>query len=520
MRVISKYIFFLFLLKSTLIFAQTPHLSQKEKTSWREALELFEIKDYLTAKLYFDELYVKYSNWNELNFKMGLCSFFIKDYSELCRKNLLLAGEGGNIDAFYYLGLWHHYHNEIHKSLQWYEKYTVSNGIKSIPESEITRQREISIRALDFMSKPQDLRIKPLGSGINSPFPDYAPLITSDESMLFFTSRRENSTGGKKDPYGKYFEDVYISYRKENKWQEPIQLPSNINDHTHNAGVGLSPEGNILILYKTDKTLQAGDLYWSEQGKNLWSDPAIYPKNINTPFVESSASYTPDGNTLYFSSDAPGGLGGKDLYKCTKLPNGDWSLASNLGPNINTPWDDDAPFIHPNGHSLYFSSKGHNTMGEYDIFQSEWLDSLGWSSPENMGYPINSTMDDIFFTVSANGKSGYFSSIRKEGVGDQDIYEVELIKDPLPIIYGKIVSAKDTMSTIKASITLEHPQTQQIYGAYKSNAKTGNFILIAHEEEPYKLIIQAPGYEKKEMIVTFKIEDFTKTKLYILNPTP
>lgn len=514
----KSLIFAIFILNSTYLFSQDPSLSQKQKSNWREANELIEIKDYYTAKLYLDELLVTYPNWAELNYKLGICAFQLKIYDQATKNNFLKASEAGIAMAYYYLGSLYHFENNFELALKAYEQYLSATQGKEIADSEIIRQKEITIRAKEYLHKPVDLAIKNMGAGINSKYPDYAPLITSDESMLFFTSRRNNSTGGKLDPYGKFFEDIYVSSQEKGIWKQPIQMEDHINDGTHNACVGLSPEGNILILYKTDKTWTAGDLYWSELDGENWSEPVMYSKNINTKYVESSASYTPDGKTLYFSSDKPGGFGGKDLYRVTQLPNGEWSLPISLGEKINTPYDDDAPFIHPNNTTLYFSSKGHQTIGGYDVFKSEWNHEMGWSEPNNMGHPINTTRDDIFFTVSADGKMGYFSSLRDEGLGDQDIYQVELVKDPAPVIRGKVVSSTDTLSPIKASITLEKAKTDQLYGTYKTNAKTGNFIMIASDEHPYRMIIEAAGYETQDFEIKFTKQDITTTKLFVLKP--
>lgn len=503
------------------LLANDPVLSKKEKINWDEALGLMDIKDYGTAKLYFDELYVKHSDWGALNYQMGLCLFEMKTISEMCRKHFEKASHHNIPMAFYYLGRIAHYQNKFSLAISMYDQYLKAEGEKQISEAEIQELKNTSTRAQEHIQKPMDMEIQNMGAVINTKFPEYAPLITSAEDMLFFTARRDNSTGGKLDPYGRYFEDVYMSMRdKHGVWMSPIQMGTNINDDIHNAGVGLSPEGNTLILFKTDKTWTAGDLYWTEFDGKSWSDPVLFPECINTKYIESSASYTPDGNTLYFSSNQPGGLGGKDLYKVTKLPNGQWSLPTNLGDKINTKYDDDAPFIHPNNKTLYFSSKGHETMGDFDVFKSEWDEAGGWSSPENMGYPINTTRDDVFFTVSADGKTGYFSSIREDGYGDQDLYQVELIKEPFPIIRGKVVSATDTLTPIKATITVESAVTDQVFGIYKTNAQNGSFIIIVNDNQPYRISVQAHDYQTLNTDITFYREDFVKTKLFLLNQEP
>lgn len=515
-----KYILFLALhLAVHPLIASDPTLSKKEKQSWGEALELIEIKDYSTAKLYLDELYVKYSDWGKLNYQLGVCNFHLKNINEFSQKTFEKASRDSIPMAFYYLGRLAHYQNKYALAISMYQDYLKANGEKVISAEEIQEYIARSKRAQEYSQRPQDMEIINMGNAINSKFPEYAPLITSAEDMLFFTSRRENSTGGKLDPYGKYFEDVYVSMFENEKWNAPIQMGTNINDNLHNAGVGLSPEGNTLILFKTDKTWTAGDLYWSEYSGKAWSDPVLFPDQINSKHIESSASFTPDGNTLYFSSDRPGGFGGKDLYKVVKLPNGAWSFPTNLGDKINTKYDDDAPFIHPNSKTLYFSSNGHETMGDFDIFYSEWNEESGWSAPENMGCPINTSRDDVFFTVSADGKTGYFSSVRDGGFGDQDLYQVKLVREPIPIIRGKVVSSIDTLTPVKATITLENALTNQVLGIYKTNAQNGRFIIIANNNQPYKINIQAENYEVKDLEITFYREDFVKTKLFILPPS-
>ena len=185
------------------------------------------------------------------------------------------------------------------------------------------------------------------------------------------------------------------------------------------------------MLFRSYKNDKEGSIYYSKLDGDQWSygymlgtDPGDIT-DINTQYHEPSACLSPDGNTLYFVSDRPGGFGGEDIYRCVKLPTGRWSKATNLGPTINTEYDEDAPFMHPDGVTLFFSSNGHKTMGGFDIFFSVKSDS-GWYPPQNMGYPINTTDDDVFYVMSSDGKRAYFSSVRPEGLGEQDIYMVTL----------------------------------------------------------------------------------------------
>lgn len=481
-----------------------PKLKLKEKGYWKEASELFDVGDYHGAMGYFEDLYQKYPNWGELNYKMGVSLYHYSNHKLDGKKYFKKATQLGVVEAHYYMGKMMHLEHKFDEAIEYFQTYLGLPGNKEISNEEIKRLQDISARAKNLLKISKDLIIENLGQTINSKYPDYVPLITSDESMLIFTSRREGSTGNKLDPYQRYFEDIYISYNNKGNWTVPVSIGDNINDETHNACVGLSPEGNILIIFKTDKTLLAGDLYWSEFNGENWSDPVKYGNNINSDHTESSAAFTPDGRTLYFSSDRPEGLGGKDIYRVNMLPNGEWSLPQNLGPTINTPYDDDAPFIQEDGKTMYFSSQGHNTIGEYDIFKS-YLDENGnWSIPENVGSPINTVDDDIFFNVSASGKTAYFSSERPGGFGEQDIYEVDLNSEGYPVLKGKILSASDTTAHVKATIALEDATNGKLYGIYKNNVGSGNYILLFNYGRKYSISIRAEGYKtlEKEFIIS------------------
>jgi outer membrane protein OmpA-like peptidoglycan-associated protein/tetratricopeptide (TPR) repeat protein len=281
-----------------------------------------------------------------------------------------------------------------------------------------------------------NVRIENVGDAINSMWGDYVPVISSDESMMVFTSRREGGIGSKKDEYGDWFEDVYVSQKeKDGTWKPASNIGRGINTDEHDAAVALSPDGKRLYLYKVENN---GDLYYSDYFKGNWSKPQSVGKPINSKYSELSISTTNDGKTVYFSSDRPGGYGGFDIYMCKMLDNGKWSEPTNLGPVINTPDDEDAPFIHPDGITLYFSSRGHEGLGGYDIFMSNF-EHGAWQAPENIGYPINTALDDIYFVISADGRHGYYSSEKVGGQGEKDIYRIVMPK----VVVAEMMAAKE-----------------------------------------------------------------------------
>jgi Tol biopolymer transport system component len=436
-------------------------------------------------------LYEKYGNTENMNFKIGLCYFGL-GMNEEAREFFTRAKEQNVPDAYYYLALYHHGIEEFQVSIALLQAYKNIDGQKSYDMSEIDRRIHISERAENMITNPISASIYNAGTAINSEYDDYGPLITGDESMMVFTSRREGSTGNKKDPYGEYLEDIYISFRKDDKWQQAVNIGEPLNSTTHDAAVGLSADGNLLIMYRTNKDLSAGDLYLSRDVNKKWSEPELMAPGINTEFQEASASLTQDERVIYFSSNRPGGLGGKDIYRVVRLGNNEWSLPMNLGPTINTAFDEDAPFIHPNGKTLYFSSNGHQTMGGYDIFSSN-LGEEYWSTPQNIGYPVNTVGNDIFFVLASDGKRGYYSSPREEGHGGHDIYAVsfENALESLRIIKGN--TSNENKEPLASSITLLD-EDGNTAGLYSSNSLNGNYIIILPPDKNFQMIVEAEGY--------------------------
>ena len=221
----------------------------------------------------------------------------------------------------------------------------------------------------EIAAKPIRVKIDNVGAGINSPYPDYSPVITADESVLLFTSRRPETTGGGIDPLiNEPFEDMYIAERLNGVWGQAKNMGANVNTDGHDSNCGLSADGQKFLIYKD---VNRGDVFISELEGSEWTKPDRLNKNINTDYHESSSCFTPDGNTIYFVSDKPEtGFGGRDIYISTKDAKGRWGEAVNIGSVINTPLDEEGVYLHPDGKTLYFSSKGHNSMGGYDVFKS------------------------------------------------------------------------------------------------------------------------------------------------------
>lgn len=274
----------------------------------------------------------------------------------------------------------------------------------------------------DYVAHPVKAKIDNIGSAINTKYHEYAVALSEDENTMVFTSRREGSSNNKVADDGDYFEDIYIARKVNGQWGTPQNLGKQVNTEGHDASIAVSADGTEIFIYRDDN---GGDIYYSNLVNGEWTKPQGVSKKINSKYNECSVSLSADGQTLYFTSDRPGGLGGKDIYLSHLGPDGQWGEPLNLGNIVNTPDDDDAPFIHPDGQTLYFSSRGHKSMGGYDIYKSEFTDGH-WSTPENLGYPINSTDNDIYFVLSADNKRGYYASAKEGGYGENDIYIISM----------------------------------------------------------------------------------------------
>lgn len=479
---------------------------------------LYERYDYVNALKIYLKIYDKDSTIAGINYRIGIClynqrnkkmealPFFEKSDSQHFPEVLFYKANLYHLSAKF---------TEAIKNFTEYNKLVNKDNDSLFVEILIAK----SVYAEQMIKAPLNVVINNVGSTINSSYPDYVPLFSVDGSTLIFTSRRNNSTGKLKDLNGEYMEDIYISHKKENEWATPISISKNINTEMHDACVALSPDGQQLIVYQPSEDLMSGDLYISKFTGKDWTKPEILGSDINMEdAIEASASFSPDNNTLIFSSDRHGGYGGRDLYRVVKLPNGKWSKAQNLGNSINTPYDEDGPFLHADSKTLYFSSKAHENMGGYDIFKSTLNEDDTWTKPENLGYPINTVNDDIYFVLSVNGNKGYFSSKGVVTFGGTDIYSIDIPEQNFGLaVVSCNLSGIDNFP-LPATITLTENGSDKLSGIYKSSKETGKFIMIISPVRKYTMTIQAEGYLPYSKELLFNAGDFDDnvTKLEIL----
>jgi outer membrane protein OmpA-like peptidoglycan-associated protein len=412
-------------------------------------------------------------------------------------------------DLEYQIGRAYQFGLEFDKAIEFYTKY--KDKLTANPTSQDKHQVDLEIVARnilecqngkEFVANPQNFSIVNLGKEINSEWDDFAPVLNEAEDEIVFTSRRrEGNLNENVDQDNKPFEDIFISKKVGGVWSAAKNIGAPINTGSHDSNLAMSADGKMLLIC-SDKG--NGDiLYCERQPDNSWGAPKSLPGNINSDYEEKSATLSKDQKTIYFSSNRPGGFGGIDIYKATKDSKGNWGNVKNLGPTINTEGNDDAPFIDYDDKTLYFSSEEHKGMGGYDIFKSV-IDAKGaFSEPENLGYPINTPDNDIFYVHTKDGKRGYYSSVRDDALGYEDIYIItipekkpepvtEVPKKKLPLKYIVRVVNPETKKNMAAKIKLQGAADNVMVAS--SSPTPGVYEFKVSDPKDYKLSIEAEGF--------------------------
>ncbi|EDM38285.1 possible outer membrane protein [Pedobacter sp. BAL39] len=359
-------------------------------------------------------------------------------------------------------------------------------------DKDFIKKAEKYKKDLEFASlainKPQPYEPVNLGPNVNSSHRDYFPAITADGETLIF-SRNINGN-----------EDFFMSRKDAKGWAAPLPLSDQINTTQFNEGAqSITPDGQYLFFTGCNRPDGLGrcDIYVSHKEGNSWGKPFNLGAPVNSAFWDSQPAISPDGSTLFFVSNRPGGLGGYDIWKSTLNKEGYWADPVNLGPEINTPYDEHTPYLHADGKTLYFSSDGWPGFGNKDIFKTVLRDDGHWLHPLNLGYPINTFNEETGLIVTPDGSQALFSSDLKGGYGDMDIYQFQLPQDkrPLPITYVKgIVRDQESKAFLDANVQVVNlNQNKVVYDDYTS-AENGSFLVVMPLGDNYAFHASADGY--------------------------
>lgn len=496
-------------------------LSKDEKKKLESAEYFFTSENYLRALPLYVELMNAHPDDTYFKYKSGICFLYKSDEKAKAITLLKEVAEKDSLtsDINFYLGRAYHLNYKFEEAILTFKKYLAQKPAPPINQQLLAKRYiENSKNAKVFVELKVKGETKNIDDGINTEYQEYVPVISSDESVLIFTYMGPKSTGGlmdedfNPDPDGAYYEDVFMSQRVGEHWLTPENIGPNINTKNHDASIALSADGQkLFIFHSTDK--DGGDIYMSQLEGEEWGIPKPLGPNINTKYWEGSCSLSADEQTLYFASERPGGFGGKDIYKSRKMPDESWGKAENLGPAVNTVFNEDSPFIHPDGITLFYSSEGHNSMGGYDIMYST-LKEDKWGEPTNIGYPINTTEDERYYVLTADGEHGYYSSDMKGGKGQQDIYVVTPgyygEKPILALVVGTIFANE---KAVDATINVTNADTGEKQGTYHSNSASGKYLIALTPGNNYKVAIEVEGYEAQIQYVNVKsLETFVQVQ--------
>ena len=336
-----------------------------------------------------------------------------------------------------------------------------------------------------------------MGTMINTMFDEYLPALTADEQTIIITRkepRKATTTANTPEE-----EDFYIATKDNNgNWTMAQRVDEPLNSNDNEGAQCISQDGRFIVFTICGEGgMGSCDLYWSKKVGNRWSKPRNLGAAVNSRYWDSQPSFSIDGKTLYFTSNRPGGKGGKDIWKTTLKANGQWGKAVNMGDSINTPQDETCPFIHYDDQTLYFASNGHIGMGGFDIFYSRKLNDTTWSMPTNIGYPINTSGEEMNLIVGAGGKMAIFSSDKLEGYGGQDLYSFELYQEAQPIattyMKGRVFDEKSKQPLAADFRIIDLENENEVVSA-TADPVTGSFLISLPVNKNYALNVSMDGY--------------------------
>lgn len=563
-----QFLLIIVFLPTLTLFSQKPDRDPNQPGNSRAAKGFFQYQNFKDAMTEYENLLKKDSG--NVTYKHNLAICYLNTNIDRSKAIPLLewVTKQAKCDpnAWYDLGRAYAYENRFEDAIKAYQAF-INLGIKDMNPVPAKRQIEMCKTAIEMIKSPVDVTINMLSADINSPSPDINPYIAPDESYLIFSTKRQGNNGNFVDYDGYMTSDIYWAPQTDGVYKKAKGISNTINSYLVEESCGMSGDGEYLFVFM-DNEMGSGDLAVSERKGKSYARPELLSGFINDKSFESAACIFPNKKTIIFSSNRSGGKGGMDLYISRQLPNGDWGTPENLGALINTQYDEDFPYLAPDGESFYFASTGHNSMGGYDIFKCK-LDkkSMSFSKPTNLGYPVNNCDDNTVISFTQSGRHAYSSYYQKNGIGCTDIYRITFnnVKPKECVISGKILasdssslyvkfkentnllkqkkhemdSVLNTFSNKKDTASLEYyvpglkdevlslikltqkiPQVSikvtnlnngKLYGLYRPNKNSGQYIIIV-EPGDYKLLVECPGYQSFEKIYKFNDDESSSNK--------
>jgi len=510
--------------------AGTAH-AQSARKDLQTGNKLFNQENYRASIPYYEKALAKDPNNAKALFQAGVAylSFDKEKASEYIYKAQKLKPKVSK-DIEYWLGRVDHLNYNFDEAITHFNTYSATLSKKNdTRKQEVAQLIQHSKNAKLLFNSPKDIFVNNLGPVINSQYSEHSPVISSDDKVLIYTTRANPADiPGLADKFrnktaadGEYFEGIVEAKRIDaNTWEKPRSLSTVLNSKGHDASDQLFDNDTKLLMYRDDED---GDIFISsKQNGGDWGAPVKLNSNINSKAREGDSYITPNGLTIFFATGKYSEDNNLDLYYSTRTAGGDWGPAKSMGGVINTKYDDDAPYLSRDGKTLYFASKGHNTMGGYDIFKSSY-DSIGrkWGRPENMGYPINTPDDDSYYRLAPDGTYAYLSSYRIGGFGEKDIYTINYIKNIT--VKGTVFSKRDSTQVIPGvELVFSGKQADNTAISFRDVTKSpgGNYQVQVLSKRTYQVAVNKDGknIETQEFAVPMSTNDSTTiTKNFYIN---
>jgi len=476
------------------------------------AKQFFLFGDYATALKEFQFLYALDSTVADYYYPLGICylNTNIDKTKAIPFLEKVVAQKDFDEEAMYQLGAAYQSSYRFDDAIDCFKKFKTLAPGKDKNFISADRRIEMCNNGKELIQHPVNVTFENVGAKINSPYPDYNPFINKNETAMYYASKRSGNNGDLLDYDGYNTADVFASENSYGEWSKGRRLAPTFNTPLVEETVGMSADAKELFIYADNLDAKLQTVVSVREGKSFQTLKPL-GSSINAGGDGATAAcVTPDKKIIFFASARPEGVGGIDIYMANLLPTGQWGPAKNLGKTINSQYDESYPYITPDGKTLYFASEGHNSMGGYDIFRSEWdREKNTFSEPVNIGYPVNTPDDNTTICFTGSGRYAYISALRKDSYGNLDIYRVtfnDIIAGYTTVKANLVV--KDSVDMLSAmnkniKITVQDASTQELTGNYKPN-KNGRFIVILKPGE-YTITINCDGYQQlKESI---KIEN-------------
>jgi len=466
-----------------------------------------------------------------LLYRIGFCHMELNDLKEavesfeLVKPNQL---KKKYFDFYYAYGQTLHKQGRYSSALAQYKLFEKNARSKDLKYYEVDRYIKQCTFALNAVKNPVSVQISNVGDFVNSAYNEYHPIVTLDGQSMYFTSRRSNEKNTDLLPDNQYYENIYVSKwnAAESTWDQAELVEGKLNSKAdYSANTGVAPDGQSILVYKNVdennkkfwKGVGSGDIMLSEIGNNdLWKRPKLI-EGLNSEYYDGGACFSADGNRIYFISDRRGmmhgkSVGQKDIWYSDILEDGTWGKAQNLGDVVNTAYNEISVFIHPDGKTLFFSSEGHydKSLGGYDLFKTELKDGV-WSTPVNLGFPINTALDEKEFILSADGKTGWISAM-KNIENKVDIFQIDLSfydvisgkSDPLTIVKGAVIDGT-TKIPVRCKITFTN-NTSGI-ATEVSTDENGAYVIPLVSNAEYTVKVDKEAYVSFSNTLTLKLPE-------------